>query len=122
MILVDTSIWVDYLRRGDERLAQLLVQGQVCMHPMIVGELACGYLRKRTELIDLWQSLPYTVEATHQEVMLFLESRQLMGKGIGFVDMHLLASVMLTGNTQLWTRDKRLGSIAQSVDIGFSGH
>jgi hypothetical protein len=120
MILVDTSVWVDHLRHGDETLAQLLYQGRIYIHPMIIGELACGHLQNRKQLIDLWQSLPLTIEATHQETMLFIESRQLMGKGIGFVDVHLLASTQLTSNTQLWTRDKRLGNVAQSLDVAFS--
>jgi len=120
MILVDTSVWVDHLRHGDETLAQLLYQGRIYIHPMIIGELACGHLQNRKQLIDLWQSLPLTIEATHQETMLFIKSRQLMGKGIGFVDVHLLASTQLTSNTQLWTRDKRLGNVAQSLDVAFS--
>lgn len=120
MILVDTSVWVDYLRHGDETLAQLLSQGLVTMHPMIVGELACGYLQNRKQLISLWQNLPLAIEATHQEAMLFIESEQLMGKGIGFVDAHLLTSTRLTANTQLWTRDKRLANIAESLNITFS--
>lgn len=120
MILVDTSVWVDHLRRGDKTLAQLLSQGQVYIHPMIIGELACGHLQNRTQLIDLWQNLPCAVEANHQEVMFFIESHRLMGKGIGFVDAHLLTSTRLTANTRLWTRDKRLGSVAQSLGVGFS--
>lgn len=120
MILVDTSVWVDHLRHGDDALAQLLTQGQVHMHPMITGELVCGHLKNREQLIGLWQSLPCSVEASHKEAMFFLESHQLMGKGIGFVDVHLLASTQLTPDTRLWTRDKRLATIAQSLNIGFS--
>lgn len=120
MILVDTSVWVDHLRHSDETLAQLLTQGQVYIHPMITGELACGHLQNREQLIVLWQNLPCSVEASHKEAMLFVESHQLMGKGIGFVDVHLLASARLTANTQLWTRDKRLADVAQSLGIAFS--
>jgi hypothetical protein len=120
MILVDTSVWVDHLRRRDETLAQLLTQGQVYIHPMIIGELACGHLQNREQLIVLWQNLPRSVEASHKEAMLFVESHQLMGKGIGFVDVHLLASTRLTANTQLWTRDKRLAGVAQSLGVAFS--
>lgn len=122
MILVDTSVWVDHLRHGDKTLAQLLTQGQVCIHPMITGELACGNLKNRGQLIDLWQSLPCSIEASHQEALLFLESHRLMGKGIGFVDLHLLSSTALTANTLLWTHDKRLASIAKSLNIEYSGH
>lgn len=120
MILVDTSVWIDHLRSGDDMLARLLAQGQVCIHPMVTGELACGSLRNREPLITLWQNLPHAIEASHQEAMHLLETQQLMGKGIGFVDLHLLASTMLTTNTQLWTRGKRLANMAQSLDIKFS--
>jgi hypothetical protein len=102
-------------------LAQLLTRGQVYIHPMITGELACGHLQNRKQLIGLWQNLPSSVEASRQEALLFLESRRLMGKGIGFVDLHLLTSARLTPDTQLWTRDKQLAGIAQSLGIGFSG-
>jgi hypothetical protein len=122
MILVDTAVWVDHLRHGDETLKLLLTQGQVFIHPLIIGELACGHLQNRKQLIDLWQSLPCSVEASHEEALLFIESHQLMGKGIGFVDLHLLASTQLTANTRLWTRDKRLVSIAESLGVAFSDH
>jgi hypothetical protein len=120
MILVDTSVWVDHLRRGDKTLTQLLTQGQVYTHPMMIGELACGHLQNRKQLIRLWQNLPCTIEATHQEAMLFLETHQLMGEGIGFVDLHLLASTRLSPNTRLWARDKRLAAIADSLGLAFS--
>jgi hypothetical protein len=87
---------------------------------MIIGELACGHLQNRKQLIDLWQNLPCSVEASHPEVMLFVESHRLMGQGIGFVDAHLLTSTRLTANARLWTRDKRLVSVAQSLGVEFS--
>jgi len=120
MVLVDTSVWVDYLRDGDKALAQLLRQGQVCTHSMIIGELACGYLQNRKSLLELLQNLPGSIEASHLEAMLLLESHKLMGKGIGYVDLHLLASSLLSMNTTLWTRDKRLKLVAESLDIAFS--
>lgn len=115
MILVDTSIWVDHLRAKDETLVRLLEQGQVGIHPMIIGELACGHLRNRESLLGLWQGLPQVVEAGHDEVLHYLQSQQLMGKGIGWVDLHLLTSVRLTPNAWLWTGDRRLAAVAQSV-------
>lgn len=118
MVLVDTSIWVDHLRRGDKRLAQLLAQNRVMMHPMIMGELACGNLQNRNELLGLWQNLPTVKEATHGEAMYFLEHRQLMGKGIGYVDLHLLTAARLNGS-RLWTRDKRLAQLANDIGIAF---
>lgn len=115
MVLVDTSVWVDHLRAKDESLVRLLEQGQVCIHPMIIGELACGHLRNREALLSLWQGLPQVLEASHGEVLHYLQSQQLMGKGIGWVDLHLLTSVRLTPNAWLWTRDTRLQAVAQSV-------
>lgn len=122
MVLVDTSVWVDYLRDGDEVLAQLLTQGQVCIHPMVIGELACGRLQNREQLMALWQNLPAPVEAGHQEAMFLLESRSLMGKGIGYVDLHLLAACLLSGDITLWTRDKRLMQVSESLEVAFSTH
>jgi len=115
MILVDTSVWVDYLRAKDQALAQLLELGKVVIHPMVIGELACGHLSNRTLLLGLWQDLPQTKVVDHDEALFFLNNKQLMGKGIGWVDVHLLASVFLTPDVQLWTRDKRLASIAHAL-------
>lgn len=119
MVLVDTSVWVDHLRRGNNRLTELLSQGLVCTHPMIIGELACGNLHNRAQLISLWRNLPSAIEASHQEAIVFLESHKLMGKGIGFIDLHLLATTRLTPETCLWTRDKRLAGVAESLAIAF---
>ena len=120
MVLVDTSVWVDYLRSGDDTLARLLTQGQVCIHPMVIGELACGHLQSRTQLISLWLNLPPVVEASNDEALFFLNTHQLMGKGIGWVDLHLLATTLLSTNVTLWTRDKRLAQIAKTLGVGFS--
>jgi len=105
MVLVDTSLWVDYLRHGDAVLADLLSRGLVCIHPMVIGELACGNLKNRVKLLALWQDLPRVTEASHSEVLVLLEQKQLMGKGIGYIDLHLLASTYLSATTQLWTLD-----------------
>lgn len=119
MILVDTSVWVDHLRAKDERLTLLLKELRVCMHPMIWGELACGNLQNRATLLRLWQGLPEIKQATHAEAMYCLEQHQLMGKGIGYVDLHLLSAVLLTPSTQLWTRDKRLKDLASALGCGW---
>lgn len=116
MILVDTSVWIDHLRTKDERLAQLLLQTQVCTHPMIWGELACGSLKNRATLLKLWENLPAIKPASHAEAMYCLEQRQLMGRGIGYVDLHLLTAVLLSPGTVLWTRDKRLHGIASELN------
>jgi predicted nucleic acid-binding protein len=120
MILVDTSVWVDHLRGTDAQLAELLTRGAVGMHPMIVGELACGNLRNRTELLGLWRNLPHIVPATDHEALDFLEQNRLMGKGIGWIDIHLLAAVALHGDASLWTRDKRLAGLAAALGLGFA--
>ena len=112
MILVDTSVWIDHLRSGNPALAELLEQNRVVMHPMVLGELACGNLQNRQQLLQLWQQLDSLPTARHEEVLYFIEQHRLMGKGIGYIDAHLLASVVLDAGTKLWTHDKRLARIA----------
>lgn len=115
MILVDTSVWVDHLRRGDARLAALLESASVLVHPFIVGEIACGSLANRKTVLELLQDLPMAAAADADEVLGFIERHKLHGKGIGYVDVHLLASVALTEGAKLWTRDKRLRAAAQTL-------
>lgn len=116
MILVDTSVWIDHLRRGNDRLATLLEAGEVLGHPFVTGELACGSLRNRREILSLLDALPQAVTAEHSEVLRFVESHRLMGRGLGYVDVHLLASVMLDGAT-IWTLDRRLAEMAGRLDV-----
>jgi len=116
-VLVDTSVWVDHLRAKDEQLISLLKQNQVLMHPMIRGELACGCLHNRDQILSLLKNLPQVSEATHDEALYCLEKHTLMGKGIGFIDLHLLASTFLAKNALLWTRDRRLNKLAQSLNV-----
>ncbi len=119
MILVDTSVWVDHLRRGNPVLAELLEQNRVVNHPMVLGELACGNLQNRQSLLQLWQSLDSLQAVSHDEALYFIEHNGLMGKGIGYVDVHLLASVALVAGVKLWTRDKRLARIAVAFDYAW---
>lgn len=119
MVLVDTSVWIDHLRSKSKPLISLLEQSQVSIHPMIIGELACGNLRHRTQLLGLWENLPHVVEASHSEVLLCLEKNRLMGKGVGFIDLHLLSSTLLSTNTSLWTHDRRLQNLAESLGISW---
>ena len=119
MILVDSSIWIDHLRAGEPALAELLHAGRVLTHPFVVGELACGNLKNRKEVLSLLQDLPAAPVATDEEVLFFIERRGLMGKGIGYVDAHLLAAISVTGTGRLWTRDKRLGAVAGSIGLAF---
>ena len=116
MILADTSVWVDHLRRSDAQLRAALEANQICIHPMVVGELACGNLRDRSTLAHL-QLLPHATVATHDEALAMIEQHKLMGRGVGFVDVHLLASARLS-NSSLWTRDVRLAAIAAEFGLG----
>ena len=118
MILVDTSVWVDHFRKGDRGLAALLKASNVVMHPFVVGELACGNLRKREQILALLRNLPRAAVATDDEVLFLIERYTLMGRGLGYVDVHLLASVALHGTARLWTRDKRLRAAADSLGLG----
>jgi predicted nucleic acid-binding protein len=121
LILVDTSVWVDHLRRGDAQLADLLERAKVLMHPFVVGEMACGSLRDRSPILELLQDLPAAAVAEGDEVLGFIESHALHGKGIGYVDVHLLASVALTEGAKLWTRDKSLRTVAAALGCAFQG-
>lgn len=116
MILVDTSVWIDHFRAGNNRLKTLLLDEQVLCHPFIVGELACGILQKRSAILSMLKALPEAQFLEHEEVMSFLETRRLYGRGIGWVDAHLLASTLLTGCT-LWTLDKPLRRAAAGLDL-----
>ena len=120
MILVDTSVWVDHLRDGTPALAAALEQGRVLTHPFVLGELACGNLKNRSEVLQLLGELPAAPMATDPEALDFIERRALMGRGIGYVDVHLLASVALAGTAQLWTRDKRLAAVAADLKLAYA--
>ena len=118
MTLVDTSIWVEHLRRGHPGLVARLEDAQVSTHPFIVGELACGYLKNRREVLGLLAALPQVAIADHHEVLVFVERHRLMGAGLGWVDVHLLASAVL-GGSRLWTADARLRRVAARLGVGF---
>jgi predicted nucleic acid-binding protein len=112
VILADTSVWVDHLRAGNARLARLLEDGEVVSHPFVVGELALGNLRQRDTVLDALSGLPQANVATHTEVLHLVREEALFGRGIGYVDAHLLASTRLSPGTHLWTRDRRLRQLA----------
>lgn len=118
MILVDTSVWVDHLRVGDTALVALLESGSVLVHPRVVGELALGMLRQRHPILAALQDLPCAIAATDQEVLLFIERNELMGRGIGYVDAHLLASTQLTPGSSYWTHEERLSAVAEGLGLG----
>jgi len=116
MVLVDTSVWVTHLRHGNIGLEALLNEGRVVCHPFIVGELACGNLRKRSEILVNLQALPQAILAAHNEVMQLIENYSLMGKGLGYIDMHLLASALLT-KVPFWTLDKKLHEVVIRLEL-----
>ncbi len=115
-VLVDTSVWVDHLRKGEALLEDLLASGHVATHPFVIGELACGNLSNRDEILNLLSELPIAEVATNEEVMHLIERHKLGGKGLGWIDMNLLASALLS-NMPLWTRDHRLATVAKSIGV-----
>ncbi len=114
MVLVDTSVWVAHLREGNIGLETLLNEGDVAGHSFIIGELACGNLKNRPEILSLMHALPMAIHAEHHEVMELIETHSLIGKGLGYIDMHLLASALLTG-IPLWTLDRKLDETASKL-------
>jgi predicted nucleic acid-binding protein len=119
MVLVDTSVWIDHLRRGKVGLDMPLSEGQVLCHPFIVGELACGNLKNRSDILSLLHTLPAARTAEEGEVLQFIERHRLMGRGLGYIDVHLLASSFLS-HTPLWTFDKRLEDAAGLLGIRYA--
>ena len=118
MVLVDTSVWINHLRNSDKHLEKLLFDGDVVCHIHIIGELACGNLKNRQEIISLFQSLPTIKVVEFQEYLYFIEKNQLSGKGLGFVDIHFLASAKLN-QVPLWTADKKLEVAATGLDLSY---
>ncbi len=116
MILVDTSVWVSHLRDGNSKLEQLLNDGDVLCHPFIIGELACGSLKNRSEILTLLNALPKADILDDEEVLLFIEKNNLMSKGLGLIDIHLLASAVLS-EAALWTLDAKLKHEAHILGI-----
>jgi len=116
MVLVDTSVWVAHLRQGAIGLEALLNEGRVVCHPFVIGELACGNLERRSEILVHLQALPQAIPAEHGEVMQFIENYRLMGKGLGYIDLHLLASALLT-RVPLWTLDQKLHEVATKLEL-----
>lgn len=117
MILVDSSIWIDHLRSSDAALAGFLSSGRVLVHPFVIGEIALGHMRNRSSVVRDIARQTHANVASDAEVLHLIEREQLFGTGIGYIDVHLLASVRLTPQSQLWTRDKRLRDIAKRMKI-----
>jgi predicted nucleic acid-binding protein len=121
VILVDSSIWIDHFHSSEPRLVSLLDSADVAQHPMVIGELALGRLSQRRAVLENLSELPGVTVATHDEVMHLVEERRLFGQGLSLVDAHLLASVLLSPQTHLWTRDKVLGAAAAQLGLSFAG-
>ena len=119
MVLVDTSVWVNYLHKGNSKLEYLLNEVEVVTHPFIVGELSCGGIKNRKEFINLMRSLSSIDAVSEEEYYHFLESNKLWGKGVGFVDVHLLAAAKVS-RVKLWTEDKNLVAIAKNMKLLYS--
>jgi predicted nucleic acid-binding protein len=117
VILVDTSVWIEHLRAGSERLATLLNKGEVLLHPYVIGELALGNLQRRDAVLADLRDLPQATVASDAEVLRFIDSRTLFGRGIGYVDAHLLAAARLTAGAELWTHDRRLQAVAAELSL-----
>ena len=117
MILVDTSVWVDHLRRGNPALVKLLDAGRVLVHPFVISEVALGQMRQRQVILTALMDLPRVLVATEEEAMSFIAGHALYGRGVGHVDVHLLAAVRLTTGVALWTNDRKLHAVADALGL-----
>jgi predicted nucleic acid-binding protein len=118
MVLVDTSVWIEHFRRNSPALRSLLEGAEVYCHPFVIGELACGNLKNRDEILSLLASLDKTTPVEDYEALEFVESNQLYGCGLGWIDIHLLSSALITG-VKIWTLDRRLRQMAKRFDIAY---
>jgi hypothetical protein len=117
VILVDTTVWVDHLRLSEDALTEFLEREMVLAHPFVIGEVALGRFRERVSILNALSRLPRAAVASHVEVLHFIDRHELFGRGIGYVDAHLLAAVRLTSGASLWTRDKRLHGVADQLGL-----
>lgn len=122
MILVDTPVWIDHLRVDNAVLKRLLNAGHVLTHPLVIGELALRQMRQREIILAALSDLPRAEPATDAEVLAFINREALFGRGIGYVDVHLLAAVRLTAGAELWTRDGRLRRVAEELGLAITPH
>ncbi|TVQ23612.1 MAG: type II toxin-antitoxin system VapC family toxin [Spirochaetaceae bacterium] len=122
MILADTSVWLDHFRNPNSPFSTALDSGLIATHPFVIGELACGNLSGRAGVLRDLANLPVVDRASDREVMTLIETHSLMGRGVGLIDMHLLASSLITPDTKLWTHDKRLNHIADELGVSYEGN
>lgn len=118
-VLVDTSIWIDFLHQKDETMQKLLSSKKVVMHPLVIAEVALGCLKQRELILEYMSKIKQSRTATYEEALMFIEKRKVWGKGVGASDVLLLCSVLVEGNTLLWTRDKRLAKLADDCDVAY---
>lgn len=119
MILIDTSVWIEHLRKGNRALAHLLNNNQVLIHPFVIGEIACGTFADRHEVLAWLKDLPALPKADESEALYCIERHQLMGLGLGYIDVHLLAATLLAPPTRLWTQDNRLKAATKKIDVAY---
>lgn len=118
VILADTSIWIDHFKASQPALVRLLEREQIVMHPCVVGELACGNLKQRKRILQLLAELTQVTPATDEEVLHMIARHDLAGRGLGWIDMHLLAACLVS-DAHLWTRDRRLHEAAEQLDCAW---
>ena len=119
MILPDTSVWVEHIRSSNPRLEEFLLDSQIFVHPFVIGEIACGNLRDRAQVLGFFGDLPCAVMAAHSEALRLVEEHRLWGRGITWIDVHLLASSLLTG-CRLWTLDRPLREAARKLNVEYA--
>lgn len=117
MILVDTCIWIDYLSSGDLMLTEMLGENHGLLHSMVLGEIALGNLKNRASVLEAFEDIPQIKSASDEDVLVAIEQCQFMGRGIGWVDAHLLIAVSQSAGAKLWTRDKRLNTLAKELNL-----
>jgi len=120
LILADTSVWIEHFRAGNRHMHERLEAQEVLMHPFVLGELACGNMPNRASVLAELQKLPHSRVSRDDEALFFIERYSLIGKGLGFIDVHLLASVAITDGSRLWSRDRRLDGIANELDLAYT--
>ncbi len=120
MILVDTSVWIDHLRVGEDKLVALLNGGRVLTHPFVIGELACGNIHDRADVLKLLKNLPQAPVASQEEMLYFIDNNKIMGRGIGFIDAHLMAATAMADASRIWTRDKHLERVAADLNLAIT--
>jgi len=122
IVLADTSVWTDHIRNGDAQM-QVLADGErLLMHPYVIAELRMGNLKRRKTFLSGLHEMDMAVRASDEEVAALVENHRLFGSGIGWIDVHLLTSVLLMDEVRLWTRDRRLNAAAQRLGVAFQSH